>query len=441
MLTVAKANDAGIKATAAPTGSDPSGTLDTQPGLPALDRGQVTSHVLASVWSGDPAVVVKSPPGAGKSRLLSIVAAHLQARAGLNVGIACQTSLQARDLAVRIAEVAPAAKVTLVGASAARRRPDGLPDHLNYTATMPATPEGIVIATSAKLLYQNRDEPPFDVLAVDEAYQLTYGDLLAIAALGRQLLLVGDPGQIDPVVTGDTRRWAALPDAPHLPAPQALLHRQADHTTVFTLPDTWRCGPATTALLQPLYDFPFGSRRPDRAVLTDGGTDEPELGVLTLDGVQSPTDPALMAATEQRVRDLVGRTVRHPDGTVRTLEPRDVGVVVANTVQVTAMAARLADLPAVTVNTMNSHQGAEYTATVVVSPLAGNQAINGSFHLDLGRLCVGLSRHTAHATIVRDDGEEARLHTQRGLLPVHAVDTWLAVSDLLAPLTLEPADA
>lgn len=434
MLTVAKANAAGAGVKAAPPAPAPANAPAAQPGLPALDFGQVPTLTLAAVWSGDPAVVVKSPPGAGKSRLLAIVVSHLQVRAGLTVGVACQTTLQARDLAVRIAEVAPAATVTLVGSSSARVRPVGLPKGVNYAHKVPTTPEGIVVATSAKLLFQTRDEPPFDLLAIDEAWQLTYGDLLGIAQLGTQLLLVGDPGQIDPVVTGDTTRWAALADGPHVPAPDGLLHRHGKDVTVFTLPNTWRCGPATTALLQPLYDFPFGSCRPDRAVQVDG-TDLPELGVWTVPSATSPTDPALIAAAEQRVRTLLAHgRYRDEHGELRPLTTADVAVVVANTVQVTALAARLADLPEIAVNTMNSHQGAEYVATVVVSPLAGNQAINAGFHLDLGRLCVGLSRHTGHATIVRDASEEQRLHTQRDQLPAGQVDTWLSVSDLLAPL-------
>jgi hypothetical protein len=34
-----------------------------------------TAGVLHSAWSGDPAVVVPSPPGAGKTRLVALLAA------------------------------------------------------------------------------------------------------------------------------------------------------------------------------------------------------------------------------------------------------------------------------------------------------------------------------------------------------------------------------
>ena len=55
--------------------------------------------MLHSAWSGDPAVVVPSPPGAGKTRLVALLAATLSDRARLRVGIAAQTRDQAVELA------------------------------------------------------------------------------------------------------------------------------------------------------------------------------------------------------------------------------------------------------------------------------------------------------------------------------------------------------
>ena len=36
---------------------------------------------------------------------------------------------------------------------------------------------------------------------------MTYADLGGLGPLSAQVVLVGDPGQIAPVVTGDSRRW------------------------------------------------------------------------------------------------------------------------------------------------------------------------------------------------------------------------------------------
>ncbi len=62
----------------------------------------ITARVLFSVWSGDPAVVVPSPPGAGKTRLVALLAAALAHRGDLRVGIAAQTREQAVEIARRL---------------------------------------------------------------------------------------------------------------------------------------------------------------------------------------------------------------------------------------------------------------------------------------------------------------------------------------------------
>lgn len=71
-------------------------------------------------------------------------------------------------------------------------------------------------------------------MVVDEAWQATYADLGALGAFAPQVVCVGDPGQIDPVVTGATRRWADTPTGPHLPAPVALLAAHHDAVSVVT---------------------------------------------------------------------------------------------------------------------------------------------------------------------------------------------------------------
>jgi hypothetical protein len=69
--------------------------------------------------------------------------------------------------------------------------------------------------------------------------------------------------------------------------------------------------------------------------------------------------------------------------------------------QASAIAARLADVSGLLVDTANQAQGIEREAVVVVHPLVGYRD-TPPFVLDTGRLCVALSRHRAHATVVID---------------------------------------
>jgi hypothetical protein len=57
---------------------------------------------------------------------------------------------------------------------------------------------------------------------VDEAWQMTYADLGGLDPLSAQVVLVDDPGQIAPVVTGDTSRWDGWAAGPQRAAPDAL---------------------------------------------------------------------------------------------------------------------------------------------------------------------------------------------------------------------------
>lgn len=66
-------------------------------------RNPTLAQALFSVWSGDAAVVIDSPPGAGKTLLITVLAHQLQGRAGMTVAIAAQTRAQAVDVANRTA--------------------------------------------------------------------------------------------------------------------------------------------------------------------------------------------------------------------------------------------------------------------------------------------------------------------------------------------------
>ena len=92
---------------AAPSGPVPSSSRPPVPSLTGWPGSEImadpiTARVLFSVWSGDPAVVVPSPPGAGKTRLVALLAAALAHRADLRVGIAAQTREQAVEIARRL---------------------------------------------------------------------------------------------------------------------------------------------------------------------------------------------------------------------------------------------------------------------------------------------------------------------------------------------------
>ena len=387
-------------------------------------RNPTLARALFAVWSGDAAVVIDSPPGAGKTHLITNLAHQLHTRAGMTVAIAAQTRAQAVDVANRTAATGTP---TVLHVDAEKGRPRDLDSTVTLTSSRSLRPgAGVIVATTARWHWVPANRTAhFDVLLVDEAYQLTFGDLGALGGIADQFVLVGDPGQIDPVVTGATRRWETLTTGPQNPAPAALIAAHGDDVARLRLPQTWRFGPDTTALLAPLYPaLPFTSARPPRHIAA-GGTPLPEYRATAHPATGGTADPRVILAATQTVRDLLATgTVTTPDGT-RTLDPSDVAVIAPHVEQSALAAASLADLPDVFVGTINQAQGLQREAVVAIHPLLGHD-VTERFALDLGRLCVALSRHRAHVTVITDErspeslAEALREQPQHSTFALHA---------------------
>lgn len=293
-------------------------------------------------------MVVASPPGAGKTRLVVHLAEQLHRRAGLSVAIAAQTRAQALDVTNRAAALG--ASVALLGGHKSSR-PLGLDPKARYLegAAYLSRWRGVAVATTARWLWVPERQYTADVCIVDEAWQLTYANLGGLAPLSAQVVLVGDPGQIAPVVTGNTSRWQAWVSGPQCPAPQALIAGYPTAVTLLRLPHTWRLGPQTTALIQPAFyaDLPFVSARPPRHLVLAGRV-LPELSAQPVTALAGPGDASLATTAAGRARDLLELgSVVDEHGHERRLRPEDLAIITPHVEQASAIAARLADLPGV----------------------------------------------------------------------------------------------
>ncbi|WP_114905818.1 AAA family ATPase [Ornithinimicrobium murale] len=410
----------------------PKVTAPQQPAQPPREHvaDPDLAAVLFAAWSGDPGVVVASPPGAGKTRLITHLAQQLATRAGLRVCVAAQTRAQAYDAANRIGALDQ--EVALLGGNGSKR-PAGLNPNVKHLAGAPRlrTSQGVVVATTARWLWTQTDTTGADILLIDEAYQLTYADLAALGSLAPQIVMVGDPGQIDPVVTGPTHRWTGHDAGPQVPGPIGLIATHGEAITQHRLTRTWRLGPDTTALIQPAFypELPFTSARPPITVRDRNGVDLPEITTATITAT-SEHDPVIAVEAAAHVRDLLGSRLVTEDA-ARDLTPQDIAVVTPHVNQASLTAAHLADLPGVLIGTANSVQGSERAAVVVVHPLTGHAEAT-PFNCDLGRTCVALSRHRAHARILIDSNATTVLDRALRDNPDHATTTQ---RELLSRLT------
>jgi hypothetical protein len=378
---------------------------------PEATANAALDAVLDSQWHGVPALVLRSPPGAGKTGVAQRVALQSATYLQQRCMVVTQTNEQAYDLTRRL--VANKAGLPIyMFARAGLNLPDDLRHEarlrlVERTGDLPVEPS-ITIGNSAKWSWIDSADPMFDLQVVDEAFQLPDYKYHLIANLAPRHALIGDPGQIDPLVSCEIERWRCDPSGPQVSCPAALVKRHPD-VLQLALPVSRRLNEDTVSLIQPTFypDMAFRAMSRDRSVAFRVA------GIMpfdaALDGVASGASIVMVElppqitgeADRELAEELVASILRllrrgprmSDDGRVRDVTPADIGVVCAHVSQVNAVRERLgAGLSDVFVETANRFQGIERPFMFVHHPLSGRSDAT-AFHLDAGRLCVMLSRH------------------------------------------------
>lgn len=399
---------------------DDSAPAPETPGFrpPGLIPGSTTAKALYQVMTGKEVTVVCSPPGAGKSTLVAHVVAHLWDVTDMKIGVATVSHAAVNELLGRIAALTGPG-VVRKSTGRARKGMLELPEYVEELDPGRDKDERLVIGRVAKSWRYSPAET--DLMVIDEAWQLTYAELVATAKNAAQVLLIGDPGQTRPIVLGSAGEWPGW-DSPAEPGPEVMARR--DDAVLLTMPSTFRLGPDTVSVIAPLYDFPFASARPDRMVLDSGGAPCPELSAVQAPASAPVLDTARVLAdlaVSFDGRELTGDTLGDQlPGARRTIGLDDIAIVVARNATVAAVTAALTarGVPVnceggITVNTANSLQGGQWHVVVALDPAHGQTTVSGHT-AELGRLCVMLSRHMTTAVWVHD-GQWDALFRESGL--------------------------
>lgn len=358
-----------------------------------------TLDILSASFT-NPATICKAPPGAGKSTTCAkVVALHVSQ--GHRVAVATPTRAQGHDLARTVRDTFPGVSVIWFG----RECPEDLVSVSRHD-DLPAGPH-VAIGTVARWGYYR--DGGYDLLLVDEAWQVTDSAFATIAHLAPRIVLMGDPGQISPVVTVDVTQWAADTDSPVTPAPTALKYRHPNTPTI-ELPATWRFGPDTARIVSSgFYDWRWGSNRPDGHL---DCPDHPALAMLGRDvevvGAELPAEPGIPRADRQLAAKIaeMAACARESGTVVTAAGGRPVGdifVVAAHIDQVAAARAAVSDVPGVTVDTAERLQGRQADLVLAWHPASG-MVTASDFQRDAGRLCVMLSRHKYGVVLVFREG-------------------------------------
>lgn len=425
--------------------------MTTQPYLDAQQRSNAAYRKVLqrTLQEREPLVIVDSPPGAGKTYLVESVIAVAVQHLGLRVAVVSPRAEQTYELMRRLVVNFDPMPITVLMASG-RHLPDDLLQTqrilvCNDAATLPGG-TGVTIATADKLFFAMTSiTAGFDLLICDEAYQLTFVTLAPLFDLAPSTLLVGDPGQLPPLITVNTERFETARYRIHWPAPRELLRRFPQFDVV-RLPTSRRLPQDTVNFVQPAFyrQLPFNSaaapaeRRLQLGTATQGDTIDRAIDMLadgaTLVGVLLPPAEFGMEQVDNELAatmaEIVARLLaRQPcwEG-VRQLNAADIGTIDAHVASGAAVrrSLRSYNVPteACVVDTPELWQGQERPLMVVKHTLSGQHQI-GKFGLEPGRWCVMLSRHQLGCVIVSRDGVGDVLAEHRhdcGTRPIGSVD-------------------
>ncbi|MEW6732135.1 MAG: AAA family ATPase [Acidobacteriota bacterium] len=389
--------------------------------------GQVLNLVLRD---GEPVVVVDSPPGAGKTALVETLVATAVLGFGLRVAVVTPRAEQSNDLLRRLTRDYEPMTMQLLKARE-REIPEDitiLPE-LNITSSADDLIEfngpGVTIGTAAKMFLSvpQLGGEKFDILICDEAYQLAYKDFIPMFELANQIVLVGDPGQLLPLIQINTSLFEAASYRVHWPVPKETL-RRFPSIPVVKLPASRRLPQDTVEIIQPSFypELPFssiaGAER--RIQVGANGCDDPidkAIDLLsngeTIVGLLLPTADLLPVGIDEELTSLIAditqrlttRNIQWSEQ--RTLELRDIGCVDPHVASGASIRRKLQQrgIPTdeVMVDTPEIWQGLERPIMIVKHPLSSQNRFD-QFNLEPGRFCVMLSRHQLGCIIVGRDG-------------------------------------
>ena len=184
---------------------------------------ETTEKLIRHVEDEARLAVVQAPPGSGKTYLL-LKAATAAYKAKQRVAIATQTRSQADDICRRFSGMhIPCIRFVAQGGVNVSQ-----PSGVQAIARHQDLPQGrcIVVGTTAKWGLIQLGQA-FDVLFVEEAWQMSWVDFMLLGQVAPRFVLIGDPGQIPPVVSIDASRWETAPRPPHRPAPELILREHS----------------------------------------------------------------------------------------------------------------------------------------------------------------------------------------------------------------------
>ena len=372
------------------------------PGGPLVRPGEslIEAAPLRALALDRSVLFLQGPPGTGKTHTSAHVIAALLA-AGKRVGVSSNSHKAVNNLLAKVEDVALAEGIGFCGVKKVNRDDPGtylngrvITDVENNADVHDYNPD--LIGGTAWVFADEGMDQHLDYLFVDEAGQVSLGNLLAMGSAARNIVLVGDQMQLAQPIQG------AHPGESGLSALDYLLQGEATVAPDrgILLDTSWRMHPAICGFISAaVYDGRLKAH-PDcarqRLHLSPGhhpALAEQGIRFLAMDhagcGQRSAEEVAKVA---EIAHSLIGTPYTARDGSTGRIDWENILIVAPYNMQVNALKAALPD--AARVGTVDRFQGQE--AEVVVVSLTTSTPDDLPRHVDFfysrNRLNVAISR-------------------------------------------------
>ena len=350
---------------------------------------------------------IQGPPGTGKTYTGARMILALT-QAGKRVGVTAVGHKVILKLLHEVGVAAHEAGVTVEMAHKVSRPsvspPQGVTEHAKNPAALAAARAGVIVGGTAWLWSSKEAVGALDYLFVDEAGQMALAPVLAAARSASNIVLLGDPQQLEQPQRGAHPEGAEVAALVHVLAGDRTIR---DDAGLF-LDTTWRMHPEICAFTSRLFYEGRLRSRPGLEKQCLSGVHTPALPPRGLAYVpvehrgNQASSAEETAAVARIVHALLGPGVSWTDrhGGIRDLGPQDILVVAPYNAQVGLLRAALP--PGVAVGTVDKFQGQE--APVVIYSMASSSAADAprgmSFLYSPNRLNVATSRARALCVLV-----------------------------------------
>ena len=375
--------------------------------LPLLetDALKASIKILSSLDQG--VFAIQGPPGAGKTYTAARLICQLVQR-GKKVAICAFTHRVIRTLLEEV--VTAATEDGIEGVLCLDRDNDGEPgpgvpvaedDNEAWDALRTGTAN--VIGGTSWVWSPENAADKLDYLFIDEAGQMALGDVLAVAQTAKNLVLIGDPQQLERPLRGS-----------HPPGAEksALQHLLGDHKTIpadlgLLLPYTHRLHPKICEFTSQV--FYEGKLRPDQTAKNTSFEGHPWLSAglwfvpVTHDG-NCNCSPEEVEVVAKIVESLFDPKVRwhRSIGNPEPMSWKELRIIAPYNVQVYDLTARMPQAPLGTIGTVDKFQGQQAAVVIYSLTTSTQQDIphGMQFLYSLNRFNVATSRARTCAIVV-----------------------------------------